>query len=723
MSENKANNIPNKKTGSNGSSSSVSSSNNPPKHPDAKGYNPNLRAIAQNPKQRVNKEVAKKGIVSAVNAMTYGRGGAFAKSYLETAEGQEILDRAAAESDNPAEATKVAAKEIVKKQTTRLLIIGIFSFVALIITVIAPIAILFGKNPDVGMGGSTEENSEFIALRAKVNEVRADYMLNYRVAIDGNLIMATLIAYHESEMYTEEKQSETEIILEQDVLGNIIPRSVSVMMSKIELLAKYQIMTTADGVCNSSTVRQIASNDDNDIVDLLKSPAEKEKNYKCVPGTQTPTYKVSIERGDYTDNNSGGVYYWNLIDGDFITDYYANYIPNTTTGEKEAAIHKIVEDIYDYYATFDNEEDDIYDTYANNQFWWPVGSSETEEIDGKLFAKGEPSCTNITSHFGNTEEIRNGTAHGGLDIACGGTHYAIATKSGTVIYPVDSSQTQYPNVRDDNAGGGYGNYVIIDHGNGEYSLYAHMRPNTIPVKAGDSVQQGQVVGIMGTSGFSTGQHLHFEIRIGGSDRINRVDPEEYVDPSNPRPQGSTFKEWLISMEGGVSGKYVDGDNYVVYDGGDGVLTVGYGIVIINAAGQQLYTDIYSSPVTVGTRVPKAKVDAMYEAWMAENTPYITAATTKYNVTLKQQEYDAILSLIYNTGPGYADAAVKAAGQGADAYWNYTKDICHGTLYGVFQEIPGLKNRRADEYELFLKGDYIYDPLYNGTYKYYDVQEW
>lgn len=727
MSENSSNNNENKKTINNGSSSSVSSDNKPPKHPNAQGYNPNLRNLKQNPKQKINKEVAKKGIVTAVNAMTYGRGGAFAKSYLETAEGQEILDYAAEQGTNPKEVAEIAAKEIVKKQTFRATIVGIVSVVFLLIIIILPIAVLFGKNPDIGMGGDTEENAEFIALREKVNQVRADYMIKYHVTIDGNLIMASLIAYHESEMYTEEKQDETELVIEEDASGSLVAKQVSIMQSKIELLAKYQIMTIKDGNCDSSSIRQIASNDDDELLDQLKSPKEKEKNYKCVPGTEGSSYKISIERGNPLDDNSGGVYYWNLMDGEFITDYYSDYLPSSdddsNNEERQKAINKIVEDIYDYYETFESEEEDTYNNYLNNQFWWPIGGAETEEIGGKLFAKGEPTCTYITSHFGNTEDIRNGNAHGGLDIACSGKHYVIASKSGTVIYPVDASQTQYPNVRDDSAGGGYGNHVIIDHGNGEFTFYAHMQPNTIPVKAGDSVKQGQVVGVMGTSGFSTGQHLHFEIRSGDNTRANRVDPEDYVDPKNPRPTGSTFKEWLISMEGGVSGKYVDGDNYVVYNGGDGVLTVGYGIVIVDYSGRQLYKDIYNKPVGVGSRIPKSKVDEMYDSWMASNEPYITRAATKYNVTLKQHEHDAILSLIYNTGPGYADAAVKAAGQGASAYWNYTKQICHATINGVYQEVGGLKNRRADEYELFLKGDYKYDPLYNGTYKYYDVQEW
>ena len=60
-------------------------------------------------------------------------------------------------------------------------------------------------------------------------------------------------------------------------------------------------------------------------------------------------------------------------------------------------------------------------------------------------------------------------------------------------------------------GGGYGNYVVIDHGNGYRTLYAHMLNNSVVVKAGDRVKQGQKLGIMGSTGRSTGTHLHFEI--------------------------------------------------------------------------------------------------------------------------------------------------------------------------------------------------------------------
>ena len=65
---------------------------------------------------------------------------------------------------------------------------------------------------------------------------------------------------------------------------------------------------------------------------------------------------------------------------------------------------------------------------------------------------------------------------------------------------------------------GYGNYTCINHGNGIATCYGHQ--SVLMVKVGDQVKQGQVIGLVGSTGYSTGPHLHFEIRSQGS----------YLDP-------------------------------------------------------------------------------------------------------------------------------------------------------------------------------------------------
>jgi murein DD-endopeptidase MepM/ murein hydrolase activator NlpD len=56
-----------------------------------------------------------------------------------------------------------------------------------------------------------------------------------------------------------------------------------------------------------------------------------------------------------------------------------------------------------------------------------------------------------------------------------------------------------------------GNHVVIDHGGGEYSQYAHLRPGSVRVRVGQSLRQGDVIGALGSSGNSTEPHLHFQV--------------------------------------------------------------------------------------------------------------------------------------------------------------------------------------------------------------------
>lgn len=173
---------------------------------------------------------------------------------------------------------------------------------------------------------------------------------------------------------------------------------------------------------------------------------------------------------------------------------------------------------------------------SNTQYWWPIGSDETEEINGKLFAKSTPASVNISSYFGSAEEGIHDGGHGALDIAPGtpaGTTNVIAARSGTVEYPTSMDQVQFgTGSLDSNDGGQYGNYVKIRHSDGTVTIYAHMYANSITVKSGETVEQGQVIGKVGTSGRSTGVHLHFEMR----DPNNvKIDPLQYVNPNNPRP--------------------------------------------------------------------------------------------------------------------------------------------------------------------------------------------
>ena len=104
-----------------------------------------------------------------------------------------------------------------------------------------------------------------------------------------------------------------------------------------------------------------------------------------------------------------------------------------------------------------------------------------------------------------------GWRHTGVDIASRNSPPIYAAESGTVIRAQASGYN-----------GGYGRNVMIDHGNGLVTLYGHM--SQLYVNVGDQVTRGQTIGIMGSTGRSTGPHVHFEVRVNGS----RVNPLSYI---------------------------------------------------------------------------------------------------------------------------------------------------------------------------------------------------
>ncbi len=115
----------------------------------------------------------------------------------------------------------------------------------------------------------------------------------------------------------------------------------------------------------------------------------------------------------------------------------------------------------------------------------------------------------VTSPYGN----RSLGYHRGIDIsgANASGSLVVAGATGTVTEAGWST-------------GGYGNYVVIDHGNGVETLYAHMLDNSLMVSPGDIVTKGQAIGRVGNTGYSFGAHLHFEVRING----NKINPAPYL---------------------------------------------------------------------------------------------------------------------------------------------------------------------------------------------------
>ena len=124
-----------------------------------------------------------------------------------------------------------------------------------------------------------------------------------------------------------------------------------------------------------------------------------------------------------------------------------------------------------------------------------------------------PTYTYISSEFGGRVSPITGKwqgGHKGMDIASGKGNPVIAAASGTVVKSYLSSS--------------YGNYIVISHGGGLMAAYAHM--TRLLVSVGDTVAAGQQIGTVGSTGNSTGNHLHFEVYENGT----AVNPRNYVSP-------------------------------------------------------------------------------------------------------------------------------------------------------------------------------------------------
>lgn len=112
-------------------------------------------------------------------------------------------------------------------------------------------------------------------------------------------------------------------------------------------------------------------------------------------------------------------------------------------------------------------------------------------------------------------EDRTTYNHGAIDIAGAGIMGAtvVAAASGTVAYTNDYCPHNWGKSGSCGCGGGYGKYVWINHGNGKETIYAHL--SSLAVSSGQYVTAGQVIGYVGSTGYSTGPHLHFECRYNG----------------------------------------------------------------------------------------------------------------------------------------------------------------------------------------------------------------
>lgn len=134
----------------------------------------------------------------------------------------------------------------------------------------------------------------------------------------------------------------------------------------------------------------------------------------------------------------------------------------------------------------------------------------------------------LRSYITITQPFKGVSVHSGIDFGWNSKYpnadgqQIVAAEDGTVVSAVDGYGCTYPKKPKT-----YGNYVIISHADGNYTVYGHLAKG-LSVKRGQKVKKGDVVGRMGNSGYSKGQHLHFEFRKGANKHSNAINSLPYL---------------------------------------------------------------------------------------------------------------------------------------------------------------------------------------------------
>lgn len=191
---------------------------------------------------------------------------------------------------------------------------------------------------------------------------------------------------------------------------------------------------------------------------------------------------------------------------------------NSLIDEKKRTIEQVSEDINRKEAAIEEYEAEINEQNATIAMLEKIVAEEKARLeeanriryDGGMFTWPAPSYTRISDDYGNRIHPILGVQqfHNGIDMAAPGGSAILAAYNGKVV-AADYS-------------GSMGNYIMIDHGDGLYTIYMHA--SALYVSKGASVSKGQKIAAVGSTGRSTGNHLHFSVRLNGS----YVSPWNYI---------------------------------------------------------------------------------------------------------------------------------------------------------------------------------------------------
>ena len=295
-------------------------------------------------------------------------------------------------------------------------------------------------------------------------------------------LMEILLEIDEARKNLEAAQEESRLLLEQasDRLRYIYEN---------EETDFWDILLKCDNISDYSFYRQYTEDImryDAELIEELKEK-EKELEEELERIEEKTEAKTALEKFKTEKEFEIAVMY---EEKNRLLDEYRQNASDAEAELKE--LTEAADKVYDIIVNIEKNKEFV-DTYTGGELEWPV--------DGRYYVS--------SGYVGRVSPVGNGYEfHTGIDIPAPEGYEIHAAEGGEVI----------------NAGWikGYGNTVIIDHGGGVSTLYAHN--SDLAVEYGEMVERGQVIAYCGSTGYATGSHCHFEVRINGE----HTDPWEYL---------------------------------------------------------------------------------------------------------------------------------------------------------------------------------------------------
>ena len=308
-------------------------------------------------------------------------------------------------------------------------------------------------------------NLVFLLLISIIAIIAVKYKPTYAVTISGEVVG-----------YVKDK-----VDLEKRIKDDILSHTGNVAFVTINQFPEYDLQLVS---------RKTQTNED-EIINSLKKNAEITYKYYAVTyDGEVKGYVNTLEEAEQFVAEIKSEYSSNLDLNVGINEYYTVNVDDAKNIEENSNITLAKEEI-----------ESLVDDYIDK---------EERTVNGVYLAV-TPISGRITSRFAAIENVRSGS-HTGLDIAApNGTPIQVAA-DGVVTHASPM--------------GTYGNLVIVSHGNGVETYYAHC--SKILVSVGDTVSAGDKIALVGSTGNSTGNHLHLEIRINGK----VVNPQKYLYRNN-----------------------------------------------------------------------------------------------------------------------------------------------------------------------------------------------